>query len=80
MLVYFQAKKLRSPQATSELMMSPGYVEEDELLEDEEEKEAALTAALAAAPVAAPVPFEEGGEYLDVPDIPMAAPVSIKTC
>lgn len=56
--------------------MSPGYIEEDELLEDEEEREAALTAALAAAPAAAPVPFEEGG---DVPDFPMAAPVSIKT-
>lgn len=59
--------------------MSPGYIEEDELLEDEEEREAALTAALAAAPAAAPVPFEEGGEHPDVPDFPMAAPVSIKT-
>ena len=53
--------------------MSPENFE-DELLEDEEEKEAALTAAMAAAPV----PFVESGENGGVPDFPMAAPVSIK--
>lgn len=67
--------------------MSSGYVEEDELLEDEEEKEAVLAAAMAAAPAAAlalapaaaPVPCEEGEEHPDIPDLPAAAPVSIKT-
>ena len=59
--VLIKAKKLRPPQAADELMMSP----ENEVLEDEEEKEAALMAALSAVP--------EDGED-NVHDVPMAAP------
>lgn len=58
--ILIKGKKLRSPQAADGVMMSP---EMDELLEDEEEKEATLTAALAAASVDG-----EDNEY-----VPMAA-------